>query len=398
MATDDLTRPLGVDSAPRRRWRLPVAEAALGAIALLLVGAALWVMLVDDPNGGEPTAVASIDEPARIAPDAIGVMTPPPQQQQRGPVIREAPPPQNAAAAPAPATREPEGGGVVIRDPTSLQPISLASAPEPALLEPSAYGPVPRIGSDGRRPFDAYARPVGPVMPGTSRIAILVGGLGISDSGTEQALAALPGTVTLAFTPYGNDVARFVSNAREQGHEVLLQVPMEPFDYPNNDPGPQALMTDDPPAENLNRLAWAMSRFPAFAGVVSYMGGRFVAEPSALQPILQELGRRGLMYVDDGSSARSRAASAASGTLPFAAVDVVLDGTADAEAIDARLQQLEGLARERGSAIGMASAIPASIDRISAWASDAANRGIILVPVTALAHDGEATGAISDGR
>ena len=33
-----------------------------------------------------------------------------------------------------------------------------------------------------------------------------------------------------------------VARAREAGHEVLLEVPMEPFDYPDNDPGPQTLL------------------------------------------------------------------------------------------------------------------------------------------------------------
>src|SRR5690606_29233738 len=97
-------------------------------------------------------------------------------------------------------------------------------------------------GQDGTRPMDAYARPSSAMAAtGTSRIAIIVGGLGVSTTGTANALAKLPPDVTLAFAPYGDDLGRAAANARQTGHEILLQIPLEPFDYPNNDPGPHTL-------------------------------------------------------------------------------------------------------------------------------------------------------------
>ena len=53
----------------------------------------------------------------------------------------------------------------------------------------------------------------------------------------------LPPAVTLAFAPYGAEPGKLVERARSLGHEVLLQIPLEPFDYPDNDPGPQTLQT-----------------------------------------------------------------------------------------------------------------------------------------------------------
>ncbi len=50
--------------------------------------------------------------------------------------------------------------------------------------------------------------------------------------------------------PYGADVERLVARARGEGHEILLQVPMEPFGYPDNDPGPQTLLTSLTPEQN----------------------------------------------------------------------------------------------------------------------------------------------------
>jgi polysaccharide deacetylase 2 family uncharacterized protein YibQ len=233
--------------------------------------------------------------------------------------------------------------------------------------------------------MDLYARPVDALAVGTARVAIVVGGLGISESGTQTAIAALPGPVTLAFAPYGADLAQWVEQARAGGHELLLQLPLEPFDYPNNDPGPKTLLVDAAAAENLKRLYWLLSRFGAYVGAMNYMGGRFTSEPKAMEAVLAELGKRGLLYLDDGTSVRSRAREASLGRVPFAAADMVIDAEPDAAAIDNRLMQLEAIARERGQAIGVASAYPVSIDRIAAWAKDAARRGVVLVPVTAVA-------------
>lgn len=247
---------------------------------------------------------------------------------------------------------------------------------------------MPKVAPDGTRPLEVYARP--PVRrPGsTPRVVVVVGGLGLSQTGTQEALRLLGPDVTLAFAPYGSSLDRWVMKARQEGHEVLLQLPMEPFDYPDNDPGPQTLLTSVRPEENLDRMRWLMARISTYVGVVSYMGGKFTASEEAMLPVMRELADRGLMYLDDGTSTRSVAANAAKPTrTPFAQVDIVLDATASDAAIDARLAQLESLARQKGLAIGVASALPVSIRRISAWAKDLETRGVVIVPASAVVRE-----------
>jgi hypothetical protein len=191
--------------------------------------------------------------------------------------------------------------------------------------------------------------------------------------------------VTLAFAPYGSEVDRMVQHARAVGHEVLLQVPLEPFDYPDNDPGPQTLLVSLPAEQNLDRLHWLMSRFQGYVGLTNYMGARFTTSEPAMSPVLRDVAKRGLIYVDDGTSHRSIAGQAASAhNLPFAKGDIVIDSTPTPANIDKALARLEALARERGSAIGVASALPASIDRIAAWAKAAESRGVAIVPISAI--------------
>jgi polysaccharide deacetylase 2 family uncharacterized protein YibQ len=214
----------------------------------------------------------------------------------------------------------------------------------------------------------------------------VVGDLGISDSATAEALARLPVSVTFALSPYGDNLDALAARAREADHELLLQVPMEPLDYPNNDPGPRTLLTTLAPAQNIERLHWLMARFAGYVGLASYMGARFTDSEPALSPVLHEAAKRGLIYLDDSASPRSIAARVAGGlNLPFAKADIVLDAVPTSTEIDRALTRLEMTAREHGSAVGYASAQPGAIARIADWAKTVESRGFALVPITAVA-------------
>ena len=257
-----------------------------------------------------------------------------------------------------------------------------------ALLESGHYGPIPRIGPDGLRPLDAYLRPLPPGgVTGRPRIAIIIGGVGLGRTGTQQAIEMLPPEVSLALAPYGANLRTVAADAREAGHEIFLQVPLEPFDFPANDPGEHTLIVDDPAATNIDRLEWLMTQFGMYAGIVTYAGGRFTGEAAALQPLVDELARRGLMLVDDGASARSVTADVSVGVVPYARADFVIDTVDDLTAVANRLAQLEALAQQRGFAIGSGSAFPNTIEAVRAWAATALSRGFEVVPVTALRVD-----------
>ena len=189
--------------------------------------------------------------------------------------------------------------------------------------------------------------------------------------------------MTLAFTPYGSDPGKLAERARAQRHEILLQIPMEPFDYPDNDPGPQTLLTSLNAEQNLDRMYWHLSRFQGYAGIANFMGGRFVVADAVMQPIIREAAKRGLGYFDDGSAPRSVASSLAGAqAMPFAKADVTIDAVPTAVEIDRALGNLENLAKERGTAVGVASALPISIERIGVWTKALESRGIMLVPLT----------------
>src|SRR5262245_27798630 len=146
-----------------------------------------------------------------------------------------------------------------------------SSAADERFTEPSRHGPLPKVAQDGTRPADAFARPLKTDKPNAPRVAIVVGGLGIGATSNHDALKKLPGPVTLAFIPYGGDLERQVARGRADGHEVLLQIPMEPSDYPDNDPGPQTLLTSLDAGQNVDRLHWQMARMQGYVGILDFM-------------------------------------------------------------------------------------------------------------------------------
>lgn len=397
---DELTRPLGMEpeARPASRWPRMLALATYGFVAVFVVALLGWLALMRDPLGGQPFAIAVIDRrPAPVASPPLPPAPAPTGSEGSAGAQSAADPVKPGSPVSATELEDSSGvkvvrqgggtapGAVVIHVP-SADAVTLAPAPDKRLVEKSKHGLLPKIGADGARPADVYARPLPPAVAArqSGRIALVVGGLGLGQAITNDAIAKLPGAVTLAFAPYGNDLERQVARAREDGHEVLLHVPMEPFDYPDNDPGPRTLIAADAGPDNLDRLHWSMSRFTGFVGLVNYMGAKFTSSDEALGPVLKDAADRGLVFLDDGSSGRSRLAPvAATLRLPTARADGLIDATPKPAAIDAELGRLEAMAREKGLAIGTASALPVSIERIAQWAKTLEAKGLVLVPVSA---------------
>ncbi len=285
----------------------------------------------------------------------------------------------------SPRTRD--GSGPVLIDAQRVgQDPRVAAQPNEALLEDSPHGRLPIIGPDGLRPMDQYARPWSGAR-GT-RIAIVVSGLGLSQTGTQHAIKDLPAGVTLAFAASGNSLQRWMQEARRSGHEILVQLPLEPFDYPADDPGSNTLLVKNSSKENLNRLHDAMGKITNYTGIMNYQGARFLSDPNALEPVLRDVAKRGLLFLDDGTSAQSRTEVISKAIqLPHVFADLTLDSQLQTDAILKKLDELERIAGRQGSAIGVASAFNESVAAIKKWSDEASQRGIEVVGISALAGE-----------
>lgn len=243
--------------------------------------------------------------------------------------------------------------------------------------------PLPKaVGSE--RPMSSYARPsdVGGDVP---RIAIVMTDIGLSRAAGIGAVGKIPAEVTIAVDPYAKDIDDWVVRARLSGHEVLLELPMESERFPMSDAGPLALNSGIQTEQNMLRLRQVMSRTSVYVGLVAVMGSKFNRADGQLRPLLTEIRDRGLLFVD-GSEGRSAAPRiAVEIDLPRAVVDVVLDDDPTTGAIASNLARLEAVARQNGVAVGLARPYPSTVQRLALWAATLSEKGIALVPVTAIA-------------
>ena len=242
-------------------------------------------------------------------------------------------------------------------------------------------------GADGARPIDVYARAAvsGPGLGGGSpRIALVVGGFGLTAEGAERAIDTLPGAVTLAFAPTDAAVEQQAAQARAAGHETVLQARLDDRSHSTNDSGTGGAVTSASDGESLDSLRWQMGRFTGYVAVVNDSGGEVMADRQTMPSILTEIADRGLGYLDDSAPlGNGRPDPAAMLPTPSARADLAIDADATPEAVEASLSRLVGLARQRGSAIGVVSGA-AEIARLERWANGLDSKGIVLVPLSTL--------------
>jgi uncharacterized protein len=338
-----------------------------GAGSLFLLTIAVLILALGDPKAGQPRVLVPLAHP--------GAELPPGWREAAG---------REAAVAPVTLDQlqfaETPGGAAAIYLPGAADfggAQGLPQAPIAGLFTPGPGGMLPVIAADGRTPAQAYARPFRDV--GKPRVALVIGGLGLNAQATRAAIESLPADVTLSFVPYADGLQGWIDLARSHGHEVLLETPMEPLDYPDNDPGPYTLMANDPPQETIRRLEWLLSRATGYFGVTNYLGGRFVNSDKGMGAFLGALKQRGLAFVDDGSAARR-----SGGGAPRASANAIIDDELDEAAIEQRLAALEATAVRDGSALGSGFAYPLTLQEVQAWTATLQTRGYALAPASAV--------------
>lgn len=372
------------DDRPRWKRALPwaVTGAAWGFAVVLVLGGWLYLGaqktdIALESAARDPAAVLTAEEIAaqlaqQRAADELAAA-----EAARQAVLEAG---EAQAAAAAQATLDPGAEQADAPDPFREL---MHPHPDGALVEDSDIGPLPRVGADGRVPWRVYARPTN-ALETRPRIAVVIVGLGLKRETTERAIS-LPGAVTLAFAPRAGMLDDWIAAARDDGHEVLLGLPMEPVDFPRNDAGPEALMSALTTEQNMNRLKWLMSRATGYIGFVNTQGGAMLADTTAFRPLAEEIAARGLMFLEAGETPipASRDLAASIG-LPALASSQWIDRGLTRETIEAALADVETRARANGTAIALAHPYPLTVGRLRGWIRGLEEKGLALVPLSAL--------------
>lgn len=260
---------------------------------------------------------------------------------------------------------------------------SAAAASAPLALNSAEKASKPA----SKAPADIYARPF--TNPeGRPIVSLVIGGLGINSTQTKLAIDALPADVTLSFAPDANRLDYWIKTAREDGHEVLIEVPMEAYEYGRMRMHPDTLIAGGEPKANLAKLNQVLKRASGYYGVINYQGAKFGADAASIDPIFDVLAERGLAFVDDGSVQKAFFGQVADTKgLRFARAAGPIDTRQSPQEIAAEFMELETIARQHGGAIGAGFAFPVTIEAASLWIDTLEEKGLVLAPVSALVPD-----------
>ena len=393
MPRDELRKPLRKRSLrDRLLLRRPslFSLAAVSLVAVFLAGGA-WLVSTPRPLAGEPVVIAAIPPVAELltastslAGDETGV-----EEADLEEVIDQSAAEIKVFDSEATEEADYQEEATVFIAPSR----PLKRAPIADVTESTEAGPLPRISSSGRKPFEVYSQVV-PLSVSSSKrpkIAIVLGGMGLNAKLTKKAIDELPGDITLGFAPYGEKLQEQVNRARAEGHEILLQVPMEPVGFPAANPGPKTLLSDATPQQNIEALRWHMSRFAGYSGITNYMGARLLVTEEALRPVMAEVRARGLVYLEDATVNLTLSPKVVQEVrLPMQRASIVIDAEPTAAAIAEALERLEQEAMKNGSAIATGSGLDVTIETVAEWAKTLQEKGILLVPVSA-AYKGRPT-------
>lgn len=348
----------------------------------------------------KPAAKPGPAEPAISPPTTTAAVTPPqPAAKPAAPAetqVAEAPPAEPPAEAPGePDQTEPprEIAGIPALNEPGVAPGAPGLFDVEGDTGPAVAGGRPRLADPPLPPTDRVAisappprfaalrdvrkETAAPAPSSAAKIAVVVGGLGLNRTATEAAISKLPAAVTLAFSPYARGLQSWFERAKAQGHEVLIEVPLESARFPAEDPGPLGLLTTLELKDTNERLDAIFKNASGAAGVFDSMGTKFRESDSALTPLFTKLQAQNLFYVQGSPGVRVGDAP-----VPTAVADVILDERPFRAAIDARLDYAERLAKYQGSAVAALSAKPVSFERLVLWYDQAQRKGVALVPIS----------------
>ena len=240
----------------------------------------------------------------------------------------------------------------------------------------------PRLRNGVVPPWRKYAA-LTTVDEGLPMVAIVIDDLGLNARRMARTIA-LPRPLTLAILPYGNGLPPMAAKARAAGHELLVHLPMEPRDSREN-PGRNALLVDLGRSEIERRILWNLSRFEGFVGVNNHMGSRFTAHEAGLEPLMLEIRKRGLLFLDSVTSGASVAGDLArSYGIPSAKRDIFLDNEISTASIEKQLALVERCARRRGQCIAIGHPHNETLEVLRRWLPTLKAKGFNLVPISAI--------------
>ncbi|MCC2646761.1 MAG: divergent polysaccharide deacetylase family protein [Rickettsiaceae bacterium] len=215
-----------------------------------------------------------------------------------------------------------------------------------------------------------------------TKIAILLTNLGLGKNVTEAAIQ-LPNEIALGISPYTNSLKEALYKAKENGHELFLEIPFETEKYPLDDMGPLGILLLSDDGENLSRLQQILTAFPGINGVYSLPNEKFTDNVQRIDPILDIISRnRLLLLYGKGYSNMLLFQLVTQKRISTLACDHYIDLNTELSLIQKNLEKLEEISKSKGKALGYINSYPITISALADWLKTLDNKNIELVPVS----------------
>ncbi|MBI4080973.1 MAG: divergent polysaccharide deacetylase family protein [Candidatus Lambdaproteobacteria bacterium] len=276
----------------------------------------------------------------------------------------------------------------------ATRPVPAPKAPPLVLVQPlTGVGP-----SQGRRRLQPSAPPPERAPHWRQRpsrwresdehegalLAIVVDDLGYSLA-ASRALLAIGQPLTYSIIPrlaHSRQTAQLVARA---GQEFIVHAPMEPADFPRQNPGEDALLRAMSERETRERLLDYFADLPGAVGLSNHMGSAYSDDAAKMALVQAAVAERRLVFLNSKTSASpvpARIAQAAG--YAYLERDVFLDNERSEPAIRAELRRASERARRRGRAIAIGHPYPETLRVLAQELPSLREAGITLVPLTAL--------------
>ena len=220
-----------------------------------------------------------------------------------------------------------------------------------------------------------------------AQIALVVTDLDRSPVALYRSFLKSPVLFSVALRPDEPEAGRISREVREEQHEVILYLPMEPKGYPRVDPGKDAILLDLSRIDIEDRIMRCLSAVGPVQAVVNRLGSAALNDPDVMRAVLDELKRRDLPFIDAHASGSTMVQEigeeTGARTLPVAAT---LDGNrAAAAVVRANLKEIVAAAVARGSIVVMVRPSTMVLDILEAELPRIRAQGVELVPISRIA-------------
>ena len=236
----------------------------------------------------------------------------------------------------------------------------------------------------GRRARQGPNAPERSTFTGTPRLAIVIDDIGETLSAPHELLSlGVPITFSvLPDLPHSRQAAELIAQSHR---EFIIHLPMQPLDYPAQNPGPRPLLLSFDAEQTRRRMDSYLRELPGAVGASNHMGSAYTADPERMALVQELLAERQLFFLNSKTSPTPvPAAIARRGRFAYLERDVFLDNERDTRLITRALNQALLRARRNGHAIAIGHPYPETVQVLNNALSGPTLRGVELVSLTDL--------------